>query len=315
MAERRERRQLRKQIRVDVATTDTPALPVVGELQGIKAADDESVESIETAGQHEQQSDSQRRSRRTPRSQRIEGQRRKRINEEARNQREEAQPAAPVQLTTAAQADAAKAKDDEPVNPVVTSPCADAVAAALQASASLTEHAVTDAISEEATKQVTTDENVVMTQPAATASPVDEVMVAAQPEAIIVADPVADVVAVTVVETAPVVEVTAATPIAEIAPAAVSEMPAPAAVLETSATAVVLEDAPVITKQLVHSAGLMARARKAYAPMATPAEAPALPVREPVNYPPLVRGEVISSGRHGGSTAAVNTASCPAGRP
>ncbi|WP_423841942.1 hypothetical protein [Aeromonas veronii] len=91
-------------------------------------------------------------------------------------------------------------------------------------------------------------------------------------------------------------------------PVAVVEAPAPVA-------AVAVEETPVVTKQVAHGAGLLARAHKASAPMATPAEAPALPAREQVNYPPLVRNEVSTSGRHGGSTAAVNVATCPAGRP
>ncbi|MBS4693969.1 ribonuclease E [Aeromonas allosaccharophila] len=305
VAERRERRQLRKQIRVDVAATDTPALPV----------DDAAVQQAEVidavGNEQEEQSEGQRRSRRTPRTQRIEGQRRKRINEDARSQRDEEQPATEDQLTTAAQADAAKVKAEEPVVPVVTIPSAEAIAAALQASSALTEHVVAEAIAEEAAEQATAQ--VAATQADVTASPV--VVVAAEPEVAVVAAPVAEVVTATVVETAHVVETA---PVVEAAPvAAVVETPAPAAVIETPATvaAVVVEEAPVVAKQVVHGAGLLARARKASAPMATPAEAPALPAREPVNHPPLVRNEVSTSGRHGGSTAAVNVATSPAGRP
>ncbi|MFQ2823147.1 ribonuclease E [Aeromonas allosaccharophila] len=311
VAERRERRQLRKQIRVDVAAADTPALPV----------DDAAVQAevIDAVGnEQEEQSEGQRRSRRTPRTQRIEGQRRKRINEDARSQRDEEQPATEGQLTTAAQADAAKVKAEEPVVPVVTIPSAEAIAAALQASSALTEHVVAEAIAEEAAEQATAQ--VAATQADVAASPVvetvAEVVVAAEPEVAVVA-PVAEVVSATVVETAPVVEEAPAVtaPVVEAAPvAAVIETPAPAAVVETPA-AVVVEEAPVVTKQVVHGAGLLARARKASAPMATPAEAPALPAREPVNHPPLVRNEVSTSGRHGGSTAAVNVATSPAGRP
>lgn len=278
VAERRERRQLRKQIRVDVAAADTPALPV-DEVPAQAEVIDATV-----GNEQEEQSEGQRRSRRTPRSQRIEGQRRKRINEDARSQRDEEQQDSTT-LTTAAQADIAKAQVEEPVVPVVTIPSAEAVAAALQASAALTEHVVVEAVAEEAAEQA-----------------------AAQVEAT-----QADVAATEVVETAPVVEETPAvsTPVVEAVPAAV-EMPvaAPAPV-----AAVVVEETPVVTKQVAHGAGLLARARKASAPMATPAEAPALPAREPVNYPPLVRNEVSTSGRHGGSTAAVNVATCPAGRP
>ncbi|WP_421217661.1 ribonuclease E [Aeromonas jandaei] len=267
VAERRERRQLRKQIRVDVAASDTPALPVVEEVQ---------VAAVET-GDQDEQAEGQRRSRRTPRSQRIEGQRRKRINEEARSQRDEEQQAEPT-LTTAAQADIAKAQVEEPVVPVVTIPSAEAVAAALQASAALTEHVVVEAVAEESAEQA----HAVQTEVAAI-SVVDTVEVEA---------PVAAVEAVEVTEA--------------VTTAPVAEEP----------VKVVAEETPVaVTKQVKHGAGLLARARKASAPMATPAEAPALPAREPVDYPPLVRGEVVSSGRHGGSTAAVNVASCPAGRP
>ncbi|MGH1409418.1 MAG: ribonuclease E [Aeromonas sp.] len=298
VAERRERRQLRKQIRVDVAAADTPALPV-DEVQAQTEVIDNTV-----GNEQEEQSEGQRRSRRTPRSQRIEGQRRKRINEDARSQRDEEQQETTT-LTTAAQADIAKAQVEEPVVPVVTIPSAEAVAAALQASAALTEHVVVEAVAEEAAEQAATQ--VEATQADVAASPVvedvAEVVVAAEPEVAQVAAPAAEVVTATVVETAPVVEE---------APAVTAPV-VEAAVIETPA--VVVEEAPVVTKQVAHGAGLLARARKASAPMATPAEAPALPAREPVNYPPLVRNEVSTSGRHGGSTAAVNVATCPAGRP
>ncbi|MFM5362073.1 ribonuclease E [Aeromonas veronii] len=300
VAERRERRQLRKQIRVDVAAADTPALPV-DEVPAQAEVIDATV-----GNEQEEQSEGQRRSRRTPRSQRIEGQRRKRINEDARSQRDEEQQDTTT-LTTAAQADIAKAQVEEPIVPVVTIPSAEAIAAALQASAALTEHVVVEAVAEEAAEQAAAQ--VEATQADVAASPV----VAAVAEVVIAAEPVADMAATEVVETAPVVEEAPAvsTPVVEAVPAAV-EIPvaAPAPV-----AAVVVEETPVVTKQVAHGAGLLARARKASAPMATPAEAPALPAREPVNYPPLVRNEVSTSGRHGGSTAAVNVATCPAGRP
>ncbi|WP_429058921.1 ribonuclease E [Aeromonas veronii] len=311
VAERRERRQLRKQIRVDVAAADTPALPV-DEVPAQADVIDSTV-----GNEQEEQSEGQRRSRRTPRSQRIEGQRRKRINEDARSQRDEEQQDITT-LTTAAQADIAKAQVEEPVVPVVTIPSAEAVAAALQASAALTEHVVVEAVAEEAAEQAAAQ--VEATQADVIASPVvaavAEVVVAAEPEVAVVAAPAVDMAATEVVETASVVEEAPAvnTPVVEAAPAAV-EMPV--AVVETPApvAAVAVEETPVVTKQVAHGAGLLARARKASAPMATPAEAPALPAREPVNYPPLVRNEVSTSGRHAGSTAAVNVATCPAGRP
>ncbi|WP_279487175.1 ribonuclease E [Aeromonas veronii] len=311
VAERRERRQLRKQIRVDVAAADTPALPV-DEVPTQAEVIDATV-----GNEQEEQSEGQRRSRRTPRSQRIEGQRRKRINEEARSQRDEEHQETTT-LTTAAQADIAKAQVEEPVVPVVTIPSAEAVAAALQASAALTEHVVVEAVAEEAAEQAAAQ--VEATQADVIASPVvaavAEVVVAAEPEVAVVAAPAIEVAAAEVVETTPVIEEAPAvnTPVVEAVPAAV-EMPV--AVVETPAPVaeVAVEETPVVTKQVAHGAGLLARARKASAPMATPAEAPALPAREPVNYPPLVRNEVSTSGRHGGSTAAVNVATCPAGRP
>ncbi|WP_279502005.1 ribonuclease E [Aeromonas veronii] len=311
VAERRERRQLRKQIRVDVAAADTPALPV-DEVPAQAEVIDSTV-----GNEQEEQSEGQRRSRRTPRSQRIEGQRRKRINEDARSQRDEEQQDTTT-LTTAAQADIAKAQVEEPVVPVVTIPSAEAVAAALQASAALTEHVVVEAVAEEAAEQAAAQ--VEATQADVIASPVvesvAEVVVPAEPEVAVVAAPAVDVAAATVVETAPVVEEAPAvnTPVVEAVPAAV-EMQAAVVEALAPAAAVAVEETPVVTKQVAHGAGLLARARKASAPMATPAEAPALPVREPVNYPPLVRNEVSTSGRHGGSTAAVNVATCPAGRP
>ncbi|CAJ1831471.1 ribonuclease E [Aeromonas veronii] len=311
VAERRERRQLRKQIRVDVAAADTPALPV-DEVPAQAEVIDATV-----GNEQEEQSEGQRRSRRTPRSQRIEGQRRKRINEDARSQRDEEQQETTT-LTTAAQADIAKAQVEEPVVPVVTIPSAEAVAAALQASAALTEHVVVEAVAEEAAEQAAAQ--VEATQADVSASPVvdavAEVVVPAEPEVAVVAAPAIDVVAAEVVETAPVVEEAPAvnTPVVEAVPAAV-EMPVAVVEAPAPVAAVAVEETPVVTKQVAHGAGLLARARKASAPMATPAEAPALPVRQPVNYPPLVRNEVSTSGRHGGSTAAVNVATCPAGRP
>ncbi|MFM5788427.1 ribonuclease E [Aeromonas veronii] len=311
VAERRERRQLRKQIRVDVAAADTPALPVE-EVPAQAEVIDATV-----GNEQEEQSEGQRRSRRTPRSQRIEGQRRKRINEDARSQRDEEQQETTT-LTTAALADIAKAQVEEPVVPVVTIPSAEAVAAALQASAALTEHVVVEAVAEEAAEQAAAQ--VEATQADVAASPVvvavAEVVVAAEPEVAVVAAPAIDVAAAEVVETAPVVEETPAvnTPVVEAVPVAV-EMPAAVVEALTPVAAVTVEETPAVTKQVAHGAGLLARARKASAPMATPAEAPALPAREPVNYPPLVRNEVSTSGRHGGSTAAVNVATCPAGRP
>ncbi|MCX9133377.1 ribonuclease E [Aeromonas veronii] len=311
VAERRERRQLRKQIRVDVAAADTPALPV-DEVPAQAEVIDATV-----GNEQEEQSEGQRRSRRTPRSQRIEGQRRKRINEDARSQRDEEQQDSTT-LTTAAQADIAKAQVEEPVVPVVTIPSAEAVAAALQASAALTEHVVVEAVAEEAAEQAAVQ--VEATQADVAASPVvaavAEVVVAAEPEVAVVAAPAIDVATAEVVETAPVVEEAPAvnTPVVEAVPAAV-EMPVAVVEAPAPVAAVAVEETPVVTKQVAHGAGLLARARKASAPMATPAEAPALPVREPVNYPPLVRNEVSTSGRHGGSTAAVNVATCPAGRP
>ena len=311
VAERRERRQLRKQIRVDVAAADTPALPV-DEVPAQADVIDSTV-----GNEQEEQSEGQRRSRRTPRSQRIEGQRRKRINEDARSQRDEEQQDTTT-LTTAAQADIAKAQVEEPVVPVVTIPSAEAVAAALQASAALTEHVVVEAVAEEAAEQAAAQ--VEATQADVIASPVvaavAEVVVAAEPEVAVVAAPAIDVAAAEVVETAQVVEEAPAvsTPVVEAVPAAV-EMPVAVVEAPAPVAAVAVEETPVVTKQVAHGAGLLARARKASAPMATPAEAPALPAREPVNYPPLVRNEVSTSGRHGGSTAAVNVATCPAGRP
>lgn len=311
VAERRERRQLRKQIRVDVAAADTPALPV-DEVPAQAEVIDATV-----GNEQEEQSEGQRRSRRTPRSQRIEGQRRKRINEDARSQRDEEQQDTTT-LTTAAQADIAKAQVEEPVVPVVTIPSAEAVAAALQASAALTEHVVVEAVAEEAAEQAAAQ--VEATQADVIASPVvaavAEVVVAAEPEVVVVAAPAVDMAATEVVETTQVVEEAPAvsTPIVEAEPAAV-EMPVAVVEAPAPVAAVVVEETPVVTKQVAHGAGLLARARKASAPMATPTEAPALPAREPVNYPPLVRNEVSTSGRHGGSTAAVNVATCPAGRP
>lgn len=306
VAERRERRQLRKQIRVDAPASDVAALPADAPVVAEEASD-----AVEP---HDEQAEGQRRSRRTPRNQRIEGQRRKRINEDARSQREDeeqsAEGATPT-LTAAAQADAAQVKVEEPAVPVITIPSAEAVAAALQASAALTEHVVPEAVVAEAHEQA----EVVAVEPVVTEAVVAEeaqVAVANEP---VVAEVAAPVVAEAVAVEAPAIE-TAVVEAAAAAPAV--EEAAPAVVVAEVAPLVVEQPAPVaepVAKQVKRGGGLLAGARKASAPMATPAAAPALPVREPVDHAPLVRSEVASSGRHGGSTAAVNVATSPAGRP
>ncbi|HAU4896491.1 ribonuclease E [Aeromonas hydrophila] len=318
VAERRERRQLRKQIRVDAPAIDVAALPADAPVVAEEVTD-----AVE---QHDEQAEVQRRSRRTPRNQRIEGQRRKRINEDARSQREDeeqsAEGAAPT-LTAAAQADAAQVKVEEPAVPVITIPSAEAVAAALQASAALTEHVVPEAIVAEAHEQA----EVMAAEPVVT-----EAVAAEEAQVAVVNDPVvAEVAALVAAEAvaveAPAIEtavVEAAPAVEEAAPAVVVAEAAPLVVEQPAPVAepVIADEAPVaaavaapVAKQVKRGGGLLAGARKASAPMATPAAAPALPVREPVDHAPLVRSEVASSGRHGGSTAAVNVATSPAGRP
>ncbi|WDF91655.1 ribonuclease E [Aeromonas hydrophila] len=301
VAERRERRQLRKQIRVDAPASDVTALPADAPVVAEEASD-----AVEP---HDEQAEGQRRSRRTPRNQRIEGQRRKRINEDARSQREDEEQSAEgttPTLTAAAQADAAQVKVEEPAVPVITIPSAEAVAAALQASAALTEHVVPEAVVAEAHEQA----EVVSAEPVVT-----EAVVAEEAQVAVVNEPVVAEVAAPVIAEAVAVEAPAIeTAVVEAAPAAPAvEEAAPAVVVAEVAPLVVEQPAPV-AKQ-VKRGGLLAGARKASAPMATPAAAPALPVREPVDHAPLVRSEVASSGRHGGSTAAVNVATSPAGRP
>ncbi|MBX9567207.1 ribonuclease E [Aeromonas hydrophila] len=325
VAERRERRQLRKQIRVDAPASDVAALPADAPVVAEEASD-----AVE---QHDEQAEGQRRSRRTPRNQRIEGQRRKRINEDARSQREDEEQSAEgttPTLTAAAQADAAQVKVEEPAVPVITIPSAEAVAAALQASAALTEHVVPEAVVAEAHEQA----EVVAAEPVVTEAVVAAV-VAEEAQVAVVNEPVVAEVAAPVIAEAVAVEAPAIeTAVVEAAPAAPAvEEAAPAVVVAEAAPLVVEQPAPVaepviadeasvatavaapVAKQVKRGGGLLAGARKASAPMATPAAAPALPVREPVDHAPLVRSEVASSGRHGGSTAAVNVATSPAGRP
>ncbi|WP_349922221.1 ribonuclease E [Aeromonas veronii] len=322
VAERRERRQLRKQVRVDVAAADTPALPVDEPASDV-------VEAQTMAGEQEEQTDGQRRSRRTPRGQRIEGQRRKRINEEARGQRDD-EPQAEVQLTAAAQADAAHVKVEEPAVPVITIPSAEAVAAALQASSALTEHVVAEAVAEEAAEAAAAPIVEQVAEPVVADVVAEVAPVAAEP----VVAPATDV---TVAEAAPAVEADAAEVVAavvETAPAVVVEA---APVIEPQVAAIDVEPAvveaadaePVVAPEVadvapavtapvtkpVNKGGVLARARKASAPMATPAAVPAQPARELVAYAPLERSEVTTSGRHAGSTAASNVATSPAGRP
>ncbi|CAJ1784215.1 ribonuclease E [Aeromonas salmonicida] len=337
VAERRERRQLRKQIRADVPASDVAVVPTEAPVAVV----------ADTVEQSDEQADGQRRSRRTPRTQRIEGQRRKRINEDARSQRDDEEPQADTAtMTTAAQADAAQVKVEDPAVPVVTIPSAAAIAAAVQASSALTEHVVAEAVAEEAREQAEAAVAVV-------AAPVVTDTIAEADVAPVAAEPVvaAAMTAPVVAEVTPVIEaaaveimtaeVVAATPAVEAPVVAEAAPVAEAATIE--AAPAVIETAPVVTadvavvepvaepaaeqpvakvavaapvaKQVNKGAGLLASARKASAPMATPAAAPAQPEREPVEQAPLVRSEVASSGRHAGSTAAVNVATSPAGRP
>lgn len=331
VAERRERRQLRKQIRADVPASDVAVVPTEAPVAVV-------ADAVE---QNDEQADGQRRSRRTPRTQRIEGQRRKRINEDARSQRDDDdQQADTATMTTAAQADAAQVKVEEPAVPVVTIPSAAAIAAAVQASSALTEHVVAEAVAEEAREQAEAAVAVV-------AAPVVTDTVAEADVAPVAAKPVVAeaVTAPVVAEVTPVIEaaaveimtaeVVAATPAVE-APVVAEAAPIEAAPAVIATAPVVTADVAVVepvaepaaeqpvakaavaapvTKQVNKGAGLLASARKASAPMATPAAAPAQPEREPVEQAPLVRSEVASSGRHAGSTAAVNVATSPAGRP
>ncbi|WP_392400814.1 ribonuclease E [Aeromonas salmonicida] len=340
VAERRERRQLRKQIRADVPASDVAVVPTEAPVAVVADAVEQS----------DEQADGQRRSRRTPRTQRIEGQRRKRINEDARSQRDDEESQTDTAtMTTAAQADAAQVKVEEPAVPVVTIPSAAAIAAAVQASSALTEHVVAEAVAEEAREQAESAVAVVaapvVTDTVATVAEADVAPVAAEPvvaEAVtapvvaevtpvIEAAPVdvktAEVVATTpaveapvVAEAAPVVEtapIEAAPAVIETAPVVTADVAVVEPVAEPAAEQPVAKAAVAapVTKQVNKGAGLLASARKASAPMATPAVAPAQPEREPVEQAPLVRSEVASSGRHAGSTAAVNVATSPAGRP
>ncbi|PJG59212.1 ribonuclease E [Aeromonas cavernicola] len=269
VAERRERRQLRKQVRVDVVASDTPDLPIdVAAVSTGEAADK----------QRDEQESNLRRSRRTPRTQRIEGQRRKRHSDDVNQHNESEQPVAPSRFTTLEEA-STEISIESSAETVITMPSADAIAAAVQASAALTEHTVSDFA-------------------------VDDVACEQQAAIAIVPSEVIDQVEVTSVTT--LVDNTS-----------VIEPVAP--VVETieavAQTVVTPSDAAPVTKQVKHGAGLLARARKASAPMATPAQAPEYTAREQVNHPPLVRGTVLSSGRHAGSTAAISAATCPPGRP
>ncbi|HAU4902531.1 TPA: ribonuclease E, partial [Aeromonas hydrophila] len=229
VAERRERRQLRKQIRVDAPASDVAALPADAPVVAEEASD-----AVE---QHDEQAEGQRRSRRTPRNQRIEGQRRKRINEDARSQREDeeqsAEGTAPT-LTAAAQADAAQVKVEEPAVPVITIPSAEAVAAALQASAALTEHVVPEAVVAEAHEQA----EVVAAEPVVT-----EAVVAEEAQVAVVNEPVVAEVAAPVIAEAVAVEAPA------IETAVVEAAPAAPAVEEAAPAVVVAEVAPLVVEQ------------------------------------------------------------------
>ncbi|MEW7865297.1 ribonuclease E [Aeromonas diversa] len=126
-------------------------------------------------------------------------------------------------------------------------------------------------------------------------------------------EPVAQVAAepVTVVEAVmvPAAQSPVAAPVASVTTDVKAEQVAP--VEQVRVASVQTQSTP---KQMA-SSGVLAKARRASAPMAKPEPAPAMPQQEAQEYPPLVRHGVESSGRHGGLSAAQMHATSPAGRP
>ncbi|WP_418139866.1 ribonuclease E [Oceanimonas smirnovii] len=284
VAERRERRQLRKQVRLDSE----------GRTQDAKPAPEKTREPEQTAAPANEQPQPHKRA-----------PKRKRINEDSRRRRREEtiaalieregeekwvaseatqaeQQPAPVQPEPKPAQEPAKA--EQPVQePVKTEPSPQAE----QAKPDVVQEAV--AQDEKAQPQVKAEEPKVVqevpAEPAVAAEPVAEAEqeTKAEPEAA----PTAEQEAKAAPEpTAPV----QAEPVAAAAQPAKEAKPAPVAL------------------------GRYLAARKASAPMTKPPVVEAAPYVKP-DYPPLVREPIATSGRQGGSINATNQASAPMAKP
>lgn len=284
VAERRERRQLRKQVRLDSE----------GRTQDAKPAPEKTREPEQTAAPASEQPQPHKRA-----------PKRKRINEDSRRRRREEtiaalieregeekwvaseatqaeQQPAPVQPEPKPAQEPAKA--EQPVQePVKTEPAPQAE----QAKPDVAQEVV--AQEEKAQPQVKAEEPKAVqeapAEPAVTAEPVAEAVqeTKAEPEAA----PIAEQEAKAAPEpTAPV----QAEPEAAAAQPAKEAKPAPVAL------------------------GRYLAARKASAPMTKPPVVEAAPYVKP-DYPPLVREPIATSGRQGGSINATNQASAPMAKP
>ncbi|MFH7566459.1 ribonuclease E [Oceanimonas smirnovii] len=284
VAERRERRQLRKQVRLDSE----------GRTQDAKPAPEKTREPEQTAAPASEQPQPHKRA-----------PKRKRINEDSRRRRREEtiaalieregeekwvaseatqaeQQPAPVQPEPKPAQEPAKA--EQPVQePVKTEPAPQAE----QAKPDVVQEAV--AQDEKAQPQVKAEEPKVVQE------------VPAEPE--VAAEPVAE----TVQETKAEPE---AAPTAEQEAKAAPEPTAPVQAEPVAAAAQPAKEA----KPAPVALGRYLAARKASAPMTKPPVVEAAPYVKP-DYPPLVREPIATSGRQGGSINATNQASAPMAKP
>ena len=261
---------------------------------------------------HHEQSDADapRRSRRTPRAQRMEGQRRKYASEENAIQQTQPQQA-PVTdanqpsetievlgsvLTAAARADSERVKVIEPEVPAVTIPDTAAVAAALCASAQLTEHKVAEV--PDVSSEILLPATALDQAPTVLATTAVSSLPATQASDVVVKDD------------APIMDADT-TPKEDPLPPVATILPESSQVQSEVVVApqVVAMTAEITAAICAKPHGVLSRARSASAPMAIPAEVPAVAIVHHItDTPPLVRAKVEHSGRHGGSSAAHNVA-------
>ncbi|AEY01720.1 ribonuclease E [Oceanimonas sp. GK1] len=296
VAERRQRRQLRKKVRLD-----SEGRPQASQPAAEPAQQPEAQARTEQPQPHK----------RAPK--------RKRINEDSRRQRREESIAALIAeqgeekwVASEEQAEApvveaqAKPKVEAPVVETKPEPKVEAAVAEAKPEPKVEEAPVAEAKPEPKVEEAPVTE--AKPEPKVEEAPVAE----AKPEPKVEEAPVAEAKPEPKVEEAPVTE---AKPEPKVEEAPVIEAKPEPKVEEAPVAEAKPEpkvEAPVTQPKV--TAGRFASARKASAPMAKPPVVEAAPYVKP-DYPPLVRQPVATSGRQGGTTGARNRASAPMAKP
>ncbi|WP_107852449.1 ribonuclease E [Oceanimonas marisflavi] len=317
VAERRQRRQLRKKVRLDSEGRPQEHQPAPAEHQ--------TVEPAQQTAQAEERKEQPHPHKRAPK--------RKRINEDSRRRRREESIAALIAEQGADKWVASETETEQQATQ--PEPKQPEVMVEAQAEVKPAEVKQPEAPAAEAQPEPKAEAPVAEAQPEPKAeAPVAE----AQPEPKAEA-PVAEAqpepkAEAPVAEAKPEPEPKAEAPVAEAKPEPKAEAPVAEAKPEPKAEAPVVEakpepkteapvaeakpepktEAPVAEAKPVATAGRYLAARKASAPMTKPPVVEAVPYVKP-DYPPLVREPIATSGRQGGSINARNQASAPMAKP